>query len=148
MTGPLKRSAYRASPEDAAFYRRFHDVALSSLRKGVPREELLGDLLTRGVPEKTAERIVMAVEQEHGVAIVPKAGPRGKRWVIALAVVAAFGCTTVYLALQMSEDRTLQAKYLVPAILIALVLSAIVIQRLLLRVRGPEDLPPPPDQRA
>jgi hypothetical protein len=108
----------------------------------------LAELLKRGVPEKTAERIIVAVEQEKQVAEAPQGAPRGKGKVIAAAVIVAFGCLTVYIALLLSGDWTLHAKYLVPAVIIALVLSAIVIQRLVLRVRGPEDLPPPPDQPA
>lgn len=146
MAGPLKRTGYRASPEDAAFYRRFHDFALSSIRKGVPRQDVLRDLLTRGVPERTAERIVGAVEQEFATAhSAPHSIPSGKRWVIAVAIIVVFGCATVYIALQMAEDKTLKAKYLFPGMVIALVVTGIVIQRLLLRVRGPHNLPPPPD---
>jgi len=149
MAGPLKRTGYRASPEDAVFYRRFHDFALSSLRKGAPRQDLLRDLLTRGVPEKTAERIVVAVEQEHGVAVAgTEAGriSKGKMWVLGVAGFAFFGTISAYVAVQMSEDRTLKAKYVVPAMVLTLVLTAVVISRLLLKTRGPHDLPPPPDK--
>jgi hypothetical protein len=48
----------------------------------------------------------------------------------------------------MAEDKTLKAKYLLPAMVVALILSGIVISRLLLRTRGPYDLPPPPDKSA
>ena len=59
MAGPLKRTTLKSSPEDAAFYKRFHDPTLFSLRKGTPRDEILRELGGKGVPEKTAERIVL-----------------------------------------------------------------------------------------
>ena len=37
MPEPPKRTNLRSSPEDAAFYRQFHDHALASLRQGTPR---------------------------------------------------------------------------------------------------------------
>src|SRR5581483_133492 len=121
MAGPLKRTGYRASPEDAAFYRRFHDSALSAIRKGVPRQDVLQDLVTRGVPDKTAQRIVTAVEQEHAMAsAAPHRIPSGKRWIVAVATIVVFGGATVYIALQMAEDKTLKAKYLFPAMVVAL----------------------------
>ena len=61
MPEPLKRTNLRTSPEDAAFYRQFHDHALSTLRSGTPREQLLKELADKGGPEKTAARIVIAV---------------------------------------------------------------------------------------
>lgn len=147
MAGPLKRTGLRTSAEDAAFFRKFHHSALASLRQGLPREEVLRELLTRGVPEKTAERIVVAVEQEHAAkSQTPHQSPSGRRWVIGLATVLVFGCASVYIAMQMAEDKTLRMKYLLPAMIVVLLLSGIVIQRLLLKVRGPYDLPPPPDR--
>jgi hypothetical protein len=147
MAGPLKRTGFRASPEDAAFYRRFHDYALSSLRKGVSREDLLRDLQARGVPDKTAERIVVAVEQEHALAVAAPGGvPKGKGWIIGVALLVVFGSSAVYIATQMAEDKTLKLKYLLPAMIVALVLTGIVVSRLLLKTRGLHDLPPPPDK--
>jgi len=78
MPEPLKRTNLKSSPEDAAFYRQFHYHALATLRKGSPREQLLQELVDKGVPEKTAARIVIAVEQELAVANPARSGsPRG-----------------------------------------------------------------------
>jgi hypothetical protein len=146
MAGPLKRSGYRASPEDAAFYRKYHDSALSAIRKGITREAILLELIDHHVPEETAKRILGAVEQEHAMAaaISPRLS-KGKRWLIAIAVIVVFGSASIYVAIQMSQDGKLHAEYLIGAVIGTLGIAAMVILRLFLSGRGPKYLPPPPE---
>jgi hypothetical protein len=144
MPEPLKRTNLRSSPEDAAFYRQFHDHALSTLRNGTPREQLLKELADKGVPEKTAARIVIAVEQE--LALSKPAGivsPRGVGKVLGF-IVLVWGAVAGYLIWQMKKDGTFHWKYLVAGGVIALFLTARVVSRLLLRQRDVTDMPPPP----
>jgi hypothetical protein len=143
MPEPLKRTNLRSSPEDAAFYRKYHDHALSSLRQGTPREELLKDLADKGVPEKTADRILIAVGQELALKAAKSSPPRSFGKVIAFVVVV-WGAVAGYLVWQMKKDGTFHWKYLVAGGAIALFLTARVASRLFLRQRDVVDLPPPP----
>jgi hypothetical protein len=144
MAGPLKRTNLRSSPEDAAFYRKFHDYALSTLRKGTPREQLLQELAGKGVPEKTADRIVVAVEQELALAAAAKDGSPGRQWKVFGFIVLVWGSVAGYIVWQMKKDGTFHWKYLVVGGVISLVLSARVVSRLLIRQRELVHLPPPP----
>jgi len=145
MPEPLKRTNLKSSPEDAAFYRQFHDHALATLRIGSPREQLLKELVDKGVPEKTAARIVIAVEQELAVANPARSGsPRGVGKVLGF-IILAWGAVAGYLVWQMTKDGTFQWKYLVAAGVIAVYLTIRVVSRLLLHRKEPADLPSPPD---
>jgi hypothetical protein len=144
MAEPLKRTNLRSSPEDAAFYRQFHDHALAALRQGTPREQLLRDLADKGVPEKTAARIVIAVEQELALAAAAKGGLAGNRWKIIGFIVLVWGSVAGYIVWQLRKDGTLHWKYLVVAGVIAVILSARVVSRLLIRQKELVHLPPPP----
>jgi len=142
MAGPLKRTALRSSPEDAAFYKRFHDSTLFSLRKGTSRDEMIRELIGKGVPEKTAERIVVAVEMELAAATATQK-PRTRVWKVLGFVALIWGAIAGYLIWQMSKDSTLHWGYLVAGGVIALILTARVIGRIGLGLREPVDLPPP-----
>lgn len=140
MTGPLKRTNLRSSPEDAAFFRQFHDHGLCALRKGTPRQELLQDLVGKGVPEHTAERIVVAVELEHGVSTGSAAAPPRRAWKLLLFVLAVWGAVGAVLVRQMTRDGPFHWKSLVGAGLVASFLSARVVFR---SHRALTPLPPP-----
>jgi hypothetical protein len=142
MAGPLKRTALKSSPEDAAFYKRFHDPTLFSLRKGTPRSEMLLELVGKGVPEKTAERIVLAVEQELAIAAAAHK-PRTSGWKMLGFVALVWGAIAGYLVWQMTRDSTFSWGYLIAGGVIALILTARVIGRIGLGLREPVDLPPP-----
>jgi len=144
MAGPPKRTHLRSSPEDAAFYRQFHDRVLSTLRQGASREQILRELAAQGVPGKTADRIVVAGEQELALARTVRGASSGRAWKTLGFIVLAWGAVAGYLAWQMTRGGTFHWKSLVAAGLIALFLTARVVGRLLLRQRGPEDLPTPP----
>ena len=142
MAGPLKRTALRSSPEDAAFYKRFHDPTLFSLRKGTPRDEMLRELVGKGVPEQTAERIVLAVEQELATkATIHK--PRTSVWKLLGFVALVWGAIAGYLVWQMTKDSTFSWGYLIAGGVIAIILTARIIGRISLGLREPVDLPPP-----
>ena len=130
--------------EDAAFFKRFRGPSLAALSKGVSREDVVRNLVSQGVPDQTADRIATAVGLEHE-AVSARKTPRGKAWAIAGISIAAIIGFAIYIALQFSDDGTLKLKYLAPALIVSLIVSAIVVQRLVLRVRGPHDLPPPPN---
>jgi hypothetical protein len=145
MAEPPKRTNLRSSPEDAAFYRQFHDHALAALRQGAPREQLLQELVGNGVPEKTAARIVIAVEQELALANPARSGsPRGVGKVLGF-IALVWGAVAGYLVWQMTKGGTFQWKYLVAAGVIAVYLTIRIASRLLLRRKEPADLPSPPD---
>jgi hypothetical protein len=144
MTGPLKRTALKSSPEDAAFYRKFHDSVLSGLRRGTPREQVLQDLAAQGVPEKTANRIVVAGEQELALSKAARGAAPGAVWKTLGFIALVWGAVAGYLCWQLTRDGTFHWKYLAAAGVIALFLTARVVGRLLLRQREPIDLPPPP----
>ena len=144
MPEPHKRTNLRSSPEDAAFYRQFHDHALDTLRNGTPREQLLKELADKGVPEKTAARIVIAVEQELALAKAAPGGSPRSPWKIVLFLLAVWGSVAGYIVWQMRKDGTFHWKYLAVGGGIALVLSARVALRLLLRQKELVHLPPPP----
>lgn len=147
MPEPLKRTNLRSSPEDAAFYRQFHDHALSALRSGTPREQLLKDLADKGVPEKTAARIVIAVGLELSAASGATGGGRPKVWKAVAFILLIWGIVAAYLAWRMTKDGTFSLKYLIAGGVIVLILSARVMSRLLPGRREPIDLPPPPDPK-
>ncbi len=142
MDGPPKRTNLRSSPEDAALYRKFHDHALSTLRKGTPREQLLQDLVGQGVPETTASRIVVAVEQELALETPERGSPRSV-WKVAVFIAGVWGAVGGYLVWQMTRGATFNWKYLLAAGVIALILTVRVVGRLLLHQRDVTDLPPP-----
>jgi hypothetical protein len=141
MAGPLKRTALRSSPEDAAFYKRFHDPTLFSLRKGTPRDEMLRQLVGKGVPEKTAERIVQAVEHELSTAAAMHR-PRTSVWKTLGFVALIWGAVAGYLVWQMTKDSTFSWGYLIAGGVIALIVTIRVIGRIGLGLREPVDLPP------
>jgi hypothetical protein len=142
MAGPLKRTGLRSSPEDAAFYKRFHDLTLASLRRGTPREEMLRELVGKGVPEKTADRILFAVEQELAAKAAIHQRPTSL-WKLLGIVALVWGAVAGYLVWQMSKDGTFSWGYLIAGGVMALILTARVIGRIGLRLREPVDLPPP-----
>lgn len=142
MTEPLKRTGMKSSPEDAAHYRRFHDHALATLRKGIPREELLAELTGKGVPEQTAHRILVAVEQELALANGQKPKP-GRLWKTLAFAATVWGLFGAYVVWQMTRDGTFHWNYLIVGGVIVLILSARVVGRLLLKQPDITDLPPP-----
>jgi hypothetical protein len=145
MPEPPKRTNLRSSPEDAAFYRQFHDHALSALRNGTPREQLLKDLADKGVPEKTAARIVIAVEQELALQTAGSSPP-GRKWKVLAFIIAIWGSIAGYIAWQMTKDGAFHWKYLAGAGAIATFLSYRTVSRSLLRMADPNPPPPPPDR--
>jgi len=145
MPEPLKRTNLRSSPEDAAFYRRFHDHALSALRDCIPREQLQKELADKGVPGKTAARIVIAVEMELALANPAGSGPPRSMGKVLGFIALVWGAVAGYIVWQMKKDGTFHWKYLAAGGAIALFLTVRVMSRLLPRQRNPIDLPPPPD---
>ena len=143
MAGPLKRTGLRSSPEDAAFYKRFHDHVLFSLRKGAGRDAMLHELADKGVPDKTAERIVAAVEQELALAAAAQGARLRIGWKSIAFIVLFWAGLVAYLVWQMTRDGTFHWGYLGAGGFIALLLTARVILKLGFRVRDPIDLPPP-----
>jgi hypothetical protein len=140
MPEPLKRTNLRSSPEDAAFYRQFHDHALSTLRNGTPREQLLKDLADKGVPEKTAARIVIAVEQELALQTAGTSPP-GRKWKVLAFIIVIWGSIAGYIAWQRTKYGAFHWKYLAGAGAIAAFLSYRTISRLLMN--RPDPAPPP-----
>jgi hypothetical protein len=118
------------------------------LEGGTSREDLIRDLLSKGVPERTAERIVTAVEQEHAVkSSPPHTVPHMKLWLAYMLGPTFMLALSTCFTIGISQDRSLKANnYLIVAMVVSIVVSGIVAQRLVLRARGPRDLPPPPDR--
>src|SRR5438045_3287982 len=117
MAGPFEKTNYRASPEDAVFYHKHRFQALASLQGGTSREDLIRDLLSKGVPQRTAERIVTAVEQEHAVkSSPPHTVPHMKLWLAYMLGPTFILALSTYFTIGISQDRSLKAnKYLIVA---------------------------------
>jgi hypothetical protein len=63
----VKRTNYRANPEDAAWFTQFRDRTRQMVGAGMAADAAVEKLKTLGVPEETAKRIVRAAEQELAV---------------------------------------------------------------------------------
>lgn len=74
MAGLPKKTGLKTDPQDAEFYRKHHDEVLNALQRGFSPEQIQKELAAKGVPEKTASRIAIAVEQEVALSVEPKSG--------------------------------------------------------------------------
>jgi len=143
MTGLPKRTGLRSDAEDAAHYRKFHAHALATLERGSPRDGLLKELIAGGVPERTAERIVVSVEQELAAKSYSQGLTRGQRWGMVAFTVLFFSAIAAYVIWQMSRDRALSLKYAAPGLILLVVASGGIAGRILLRPQGSLRNPPP-----
>ena len=137
MAGPLKRrTGFRSSPEDAEFYRKFHDSALSALQQGRSRSEILQELTARGVPAESAERVVRAVEQEAAVSDW-KPDHSVSKWISAM-VFGTLGMMVMAVVIwsRLSESGV-SLKGLLPPLFIVLIVSGLFVARSLRKLRGP-----------
>ena len=141
MAGPLKRTGLRSSSEDAEHFRKFHAHVLSTLRGGGRREDLLKELVAGGVPEKTAERIVVASEQEIAAESFSPGLSRRQRWGVVAFAVAVFVGIGGYIVREMARDHTLSFKYALPALVFCAVMAAVIIRRFFFSGKGPLEPP-------
>lgn len=143
MDGPLKRSGLRSSPEDAALFKQHHEPTLAALRQGKPRDELVRELIAKGVPDKTAARILVAVEMENATAVAKQESRPGAAKAITY-IVMIWSVLAVYAYWQVTRKAGIHWGTLIPCGVIACWLTArIVSRRLVRRRREPADLPPP-----
>src|SRR5262245_7089217 len=103
---------------------------------------MLRELVGKGIPENTAERIVLAVEQELATKAALHA-PRTSVWKMLGFVALIWGALAGYLVWQMTKDSTFSWGYLIAGGVTATILTARVIGRIGLGLRDPVDLPPP-----
>jgi len=125
--GLPKRTGLKTDPADAEHYQKYHDEVVSALKKGYPKDQIRTELVTQGVPDKTAGRIVIAVEQELTLAGAPKAsksrGPFGLFSWVALLILMCLGSTVAW---QAGRENHLKWRAYIPiAILTAVVARAI-----------------------
>lgn len=143
MGGLPKRTRLRSSPEDAEHYRRHHDAALAALRNGVRREALLRELVSCGVPEKTAERIVFAVEQEKELGDVSQSTLSRKSsddfWPILLITLLILAGNTAYFGWRWAREGSPTPGNLSPSVVIGGGLAGFAFLRRLFKTRDPAD---------
>jgi hypothetical protein len=140
MAGLPKRTSLRSSPEDAVFYRKYHDSTLSWFQKGVPHAELVQELIRLGVPEKTAERIVIAVEQEQAHSVGKKEVPAGMQWLVRLLIVVVLVYAASiggYMYVQIKKDKPLNGGFILPLAVPLVASVAAALRRFLLKMRDP-----------
>jgi len=90
MAGLSKRTKLKSSPEEAEFYRRFHDAGVAALRQGTSRDALLKELQDQGVSLLSAERLVTAFEQEASL-FTQKDHLRGQSFIGSFLLIGIFG---------------------------------------------------------
>ena len=139
QTAGVKRTKLRSSPEDEAFYRRYHDSALAGVRQGRTADEVTQELLTRGVPAETAKKIVWAVQHEFAQSTF-KPGARSRHVRLILVVCAVFMFVTLGLLGWTLFREGASVVSIVIAIVIVMVLGGVAFGRLALKMRGPTDL--------
>lgn len=143
MGGLPKRTRLRSSPEDAEHYRRHHDAALDALRNGIPREQLLRELGSCGVPEKTAERIVAAVEQEKGLGSVSMRDDSkkvsGVLWGMILMTLLIVAGNAAYFGWRWAREGSATPGNFSPSVVIGGGLAGFTFLRRLLKTRDPAD---------
>jgi len=132
MTDPVKRTGARSSPEDAAFYKQHHEPTLAALRQGKTRDELVRDMISKGVPDKTAERIMVAVEMEARGFYDARYGTSGAAKAITYLVMI-WSVFAAYASYQATRKAGIHWMPLVGGGVIALWLSARIISRRLVR---------------
>jgi hypothetical protein len=132
MAGPLKRTGYRSSPEEEALYRQYHDSALAGLHQGRTPEEVVQELLSRGVAPQTAKRIAWAVNHEFTQA-ASKPGPPSRylRWAIVTGAVFLL-CTFGAIGWFMIREGERMSN-LVKAIPLVVIISGVAAARVLRR---------------
>lgn len=122
MAGPLKRTKLRSSPEEAEWYRRFHDRGVAALRQGISRDALLKELQEHGVPLLSAERLVTAFEQEASLSVEAgqiRGGGKLTGSLIAILVVGVgFAC---YFMWTLGHEGKFRWGYAAAAILITVI---------------------------
>ena len=143
MTGLPKRTALRSSPEDEAHYRQFHDAVLARRQAGIPREEILKDLTGSGVPEKTAERIVFAVEQELEHSAFSSQVTRKVSWIRTGGIGLFIFLVAAYAAWQMGEHRRIPLRVALPGLFIAITAMTFVFGRFSRKMKPPLGPPSP-----
>ncbi len=124
MSGLPKRTGLKMDPEDAELYRKYHDQTLSALRSGFTAEQICTELVSHGVPERTAARIVIAVQQEVTLAGGPKASKPHRpfrlfSWVALLFLIGAGS----YVAWQAGKENHLKWGQAIPIAVVAIVVS-------------------------
>ena len=143
MAGLPKRTRLRSSAEDAEHYRRHHDAALAALRNGIPRENLLRELVSCGVPEKTAERIVAAVEQEKGMGDVTQRGVSttfsATFWLIIVFSLLILGGNAAYFGWRWGREGSPTPGNFAPSVVVGGGLAGFVFLRRLLKTKDPAD---------
>ncbi|HZE99508.1 MAG TPA: hypothetical protein VE981_21060 [Planctomycetota bacterium] len=137
MTERPKHGGYRASPEDEAFYRRLHDVVLEKVRGGMASDILERELRDQGVPEKTAQRIVVAVRQEAELTRARDTVPSRHRWIVMgfTALVLGSGGAFVYRRNRQNEYWTPRTFWL--SLLALGIVSVFSFRRLAMKPQGP-----------
>jgi len=128
--GLPKRTGLKTDPEDAEHFRKYHDEVVSALKKGYRTDQIHTELVTQGVPDKTARRIVIAVEQELALAGAPKAstssGPFGLFSWVALLLLMGLG---TYVAWQAGRESHLQWRLGIPVAVLASVVARAIFRR-------------------
>lgn len=131
MGGLPKRTGLKTDPEDAGHYQKYHDEVVSALKKGYPADQVRTELVTQGVPDKTARRIVIAVEQELTLAGAPKASKSSGPFVLfSWVALLLLTCVGSYVAWQAGRENHVQWRAGIPvAVLVAVVARAILRRR-------------------
>jgi len=94
----------------------------------------------QGVPAETAERIVWAVNHEFTqAAFKPDQTTRPLRWTIIVCAIFILGTIGVVAWRMIRKGASLGS--MVPGMVVALIITAIVIGSLLRKIKGPADLP-------
>jgi hypothetical protein len=129
MPGPLKRTKLKSSPEEAEFYRRFHDRGVAALRQGISRDALLKELQEHGASLLSAERLVTAFEQE--ASLKGKADQhKGDRNPVVFIVALVLGLGSAgYLAWTLGHDGQFRWGYVGGAILLVVIPILLAVSR-------------------
>ena len=137
MAGLPPPTGFRSSPEDAAFYREFHDMVVSALREGRTPEQIVEQLRVRNLPESTARRIVWAVGHEAQQAdFHPGRETRqliGTMWAAVVFALAILGFIAWRVVREGAGWRTV-----VPGVVVFAIMSCIVFARFGQKLKGPK----------
>jgi hypothetical protein len=116
---PLKRTRLKTNPEEAEHYRKYREDVLAALSKGFPQDQIRKELATKGVPDRIAERIVVAAELELSAAEKPEDTPTKLVWWSVSFALFILGLDGGYLLWRLSQATQISPGNLLPLIAVA-----------------------------